>query len=370
MMHDPRVDRLADLLVRYSVKLKPGDRAVIVGMPAAEPLLEACYRSAIQAGAIADVRMLLPTQDEILFRYGSDEQLRTITPMADLQIEGYDARIVVPADLNTRALSNVDPARQAVFAAGRQRLLQRLMERSASGEYRWCSFYYPTNSYAQDAGMSLADYTDFVFGCCFLDDPDPIARWEELGRQQDRLAAWLGEKKEIRLVGPDTDLTLSVAGRRWINCSGQMNMPDGEVFTGPVEDSANGHVRFTYPATTQGRMVEDVRLRFEQGRVVEAHAARNEEFLLQMLDVDEGARRLGEFAFGNNPRITRFTSETAFDEKIGGTVHMALGHSIPESGGVNQSGIHWDMVCDLRQGGEAYADGELLMKDGKFVVGV
>ncbi len=368
-MHDPRVDRLADVLVRYSVTLKPGDKLILVGMPLAEPLLEACYRSALQAGALVDVRVLLPSLDEIFFQTANEEQLGAITPMADLQVEAYDARIIIPADPNTRALSGVDPKRQATYAAARQRLFQRMLERTASGEYRWVSFFYPTNGYAQEAGMSLATYTDFSFDACFLDDPDPIARWQELARQQDRLIAWLRDKQEIRLVGPDTDLTFSVAGRRWINCSGQMNMPDGEIFTGPVEDSVNGHVRFTYPAVAHGRLVEDVRLHFEAGRVVEAHAAQNEGFLLEMLDADEGARRLGEFAFGNNPRITRFTREVAYDEKIGGTVHMAVGASIPESGGVNQSGVHWDMVCDLRQGGAVYADGELFMKDGRFVVG-
>jgi aminopeptidase len=368
-MHDPRVNRLAELLVRYSVRLKPGDKLILAGMPLAEPLLEACYRSALEAGAFVDVRVLLPSLDEIFFKTANEEQLRNITPMADLQVEGYDARIIIPADPNTRALTNVDPARQAAFASARQRLMRRMMERTASGEYRWVSFFYPTNAYAQDAGMSMAEYTDFAFGSCFLDDPDPIARWEELGRRQDRLIEWLRDKKEIRLVGPDTDLTFSVAGRRWINCSGQNNMPDGEVFTGPVEDSVNGHVRFTYPATAHGRLVEDVRLRFEKGKVVEAHAAQNEAFLLEMLDSDEGARRLGEFSFGTNPHITQFTREIAYDEKIGGTVHMAVGASIPESGGVNRSGVHWDMVCDLRQGGAAYADGELFMQDGKFVVG-
>lgn len=367
-MGDPRVEKLADLLVRHSLRLRPREKVVLVGSPLGESLLEACYRAAMKAGAFVDTRMMLTSQDEILLKIGNEEQIRFVNPMAELQLNGYDARIVVPADRNTRALSGVDPARQAAFAAAREPLMRAMMDRTASGEYRWVSFFYPTNAYAQDAGMSLSDYEDFVYSACFLDEPDPIARYEEMRKEHERLISWLHGKSEIHVLGPDTDLTFSVAGRRWIDCSGQMNMPDGEFFTGPVEDSVNGKVRFTYPATVQGRMVEDVRLRFEGGRVVEASARQNEEFLLRMLDADEGARRLGEFSFGTNPRITRFTAEVAYDEKIGGTIHMAVGASIPESGGVNRSGVHWDMVCDLRQGGEVYADGELFLKDGRFVV--
>lgn len=367
-MSDQRIDKLAELLVRYSLKLKQGTKTVIVGYPAAEPLVEACYRSALRAGALVDVRMMLPVQEEILLKTGNEEQLRYVTPMQLMQVEGYDARIVIPADVNTRSLSAVDPARQNVVARAREVLIRRMMEREAAGEYRWVSFFYPTNALAQDADMSLSDYEDFVYSSCFLDDPDPVARWEEMSRQHQRLIQWLEGKEEVHVVGPDTDLTFSVKGRRWIDCSGQNNMPDGEFFTGPVEDSVRGTVRFTFPASERGRLVEDVRLRFEGGKVVEASAAKNEEYLLQMLDVDEGARRLGEFSFGTNPRITQFTREVAYDEKIGGTIHMAIGASIPESGGVNRSGVHWDMVCDLRRGGEVYVDGELFLKDGKFVV--
>jgi aminopeptidase len=367
-MKDPRVDRLAHLLVHYSLRIKPGDLAVAVGMPLAEPLLLAFYREALKAGAYVDLQVRLADQEEVFLKTANDDQLRFVSPLMELPYSHYNARLSVPAHPNTRSLSNVDPARHARWAETRGPLIRKMLERQAAGEYRWCGFYYPTAGMAQDAEMSLEEFTDFVFGACFLDDPKPVVRWETLGREQARLIEWLRGKREIRIVAPDTDLTFSVEGRKWINCCGHVNMPDGEFFTGPVEDSARGHIRFTYPAVEQNRLVEDVRLTFEDGRVVEAKASRNEEFLHQMLSVDEGAKRLGEFAFGNNPAVTRFTKEVAFDEKIAGTVHLAIGLTPPETGGSNRSAIHWDMVCDLRQGGEVYADGELFVKDGRFVV--
>ena len=369
-MKDPRVEKLARLLVRYSLRLKRGDLAVVIGMPLSMPLVLAVYREALEAGAFTDIQMRLPEQEEIFLKMADEEQLRFISPLAQLPIAQYDARLVVPAYPNTRSLSGVDPARQAAWSEAQGPLVQRMLDREAAGEFRWCSFFYPTEGMAQEAEMSLREYEDFVFESCFLEEPNPAVRWETLGREQERLIDWLRDKREIHIVAPDTDLTFSVEGRNWINCCGHVNMPDGEFFTGPVEDSARGHIRFTYPAVERNRLVEDVRLRFEGGKVMEARASRNEEFLHQMLEVDEGARRLGEFAFGNNPAITRFTGEVAFDEKIGGTVHLAIGLTPPETGGKNRSAIHWDMVCDLRRGGEVYADGQLFLKDGRFVVNV
>jgi aminopeptidase len=227
---------------------------------------------------------------------------------------------------------------------------------------------FPTNAYAQDADMSLSDFEDFAYRACFLDDEDPVARWQELSRQQERLVQWLKGKRSVHLLGQDTDLTLSIAGRTFINADGRRNFPDGEFFTSPVEDSANGVIRFSFPASYGGRSVEDVRLRFENGVVVEATAAQGQDYLDKMLGIDEGARRLGEFAFGNNRNVDRCTKNILFDEKMGGTVHLALGAGFPDTGGVNQSALHWDMVCDLRNGGEVYVDNELFTKDGAFVV--
>jgi aminopeptidase len=216
--------------------------------------------------------------------------------------------------------------------------------------------------------MSLREFEEFLFGAALVHEPDPIAAWQAISVEQQKLIDWLEDKDQVRLVGPDTDLHLSIKGRSWVNCDGHENFPDGEIFTGPVEDSVNGHVRFTYPACTDGREVEDVRLWFEEGKVVKATAAKNEAFLHTMLDTDEGARYLGEFAFGTNKGVQHFTKNILFDEKIGGTVHMAVGAGFPETGSKNRSGIHWDMICDLRQGGEVWVDGILFAKDGKFTI--
>ena len=227
---------------------------------------------------------------------------------------------------------------------------------------------YPTDAYAQDAEMATDEFADFVVAACKLDQPDPVAAWRAQAAEQQRLIDWLADKREVRLRGPDTDLTLGIAGRTWINADGTNNFPDGEIFTGPVEDSVEGHVRFSYPVVTAGREVHDVRLRFAGGRVVDASAAKNEEYLIRTLDTDPGARVLGEFAFGTNFGISRFIKNILLDEKIGGTVHMALGRGYPETGNVNESAVHWDLICDLREGGAVDVDGEPFLRDGRFVV--
>jgi aminopeptidase len=247
-------------------------------------------------------------------------------------------------------------------------LLATYLNREAAGEMRVTGAQYPTPAAAQDASMSLTDYEDFVYGAGLIDEPDPVEAWKQLGRRQEKVIEWLTGKETVQIVGPGTDLTLSVAGRTWVNDDGHANFPGGEVFTGPIEDSANGVIQFTYPAYLHGPEVTGVRLVFKDGKAVEASATGNEEYLLQMLGMDEGARCLGEFAFGTNPGIQRFTKNTLFDEKIGGTLHMAVGRSIPETGGVNESALHWDMVYNLREGAEVRVDGELFSKNGEFCI--
>ncbi len=259
--------------------------------------------------------------------------------------------------------------RQARYDRSAEPLRNRYLERAAAGELRWVLSAYPTEAAAQDASMSLAEYEDFVFGAAFLDDPDPVARWQEFGERIDRLAAFLGTKREFRIVADGTDLRLVTEGRTWVPSKGQENFPDGEVFTGPLETSVEGEIRFTYPGVFNAREVDDVRLRFEAGEVVEATATRGQEFLREMIAMDDGARRVGEFAFGLNEAVPMFTRNTLFDEKIGGTMHLALGTAYPETGGLNRSALHWDLVCDLRSGSEVYADGELVYRDGQFLNG-
>jgi aminopeptidase len=246
--------------------------------------------------------------------------------------------------------------------------MKRAMERSAKGDYRWALTLFPTNAYASEARMSLADYEAFYYGACLADRDDPVKAWKKASEETERLKDWIEGRKEVHVSGPGTDLKLGIEGRTFIAADGRHNMPDGEFFTGPVEDSAEGEITFHLPATYAGREVAGVRFKFEGGKVTDATAERGEEFLIEMLDTDEGARRLGELGIGTNYGITEGTGEILLDEKIGGTVHLAVGRSYPETGGVNESAIHWDMICDLRQGGKIEVDGETLQQDGKFVV--
>ncbi len=367
-MSDTRLQRMAQVLVHYSLGIKKGDRLAIHTGPIATPLVLEVVREALRAGAYPETFVTLPGIQEIVLQESSDEQLTYIPAAQRMISEEYEAMLQLFSQENTKALSGVDPARMAVVSQARGDLLHTYMRRTAEGSFRWCIAMFPTNAYAQDANMSLSDFEDFVYHACFLDDEDPVARWQELSGQQERYVQWLKGKHTIHLRGQDTDLSLSIDGRTFINSDGHYNFPDGEFFTGPVEDSANGYIRYSFPATFGGRSIEDVRLRFENGVVVEARAAQGQDFLDKMLAMDEGARRIGEFAFGNNRNVDRCIKNTLFDEKIGGTVHLALGASIPETGGVNQSALHWDMVCDLRRGSEIRVDGELFCKDGEFVI--
>ena len=365
---DIRTEKLARLLVNYSVGVKPGDKVVISGETLAEPLLKAIYAEVLKAGGFPLLNVSLNGISEIFYRYASDEQICHVPPTQRLVIETYDAQIAILAEENTKALSNVDPQKMVLRSRSRKDLMKIQMERSARKEFRWVLGLFPTSAYAQDAEMGLSEYEDFAYGACLPDMDDPIAYWQNFSRWQDKIIDWLKGKKHVHVRGKETDLTLSIEGRPFINCDGHENMPDGEVFTGPVEDSINGKVYFSYPAIEGGREVSGIRLEFRDGQVIRATAEKNEEFLLKTLDTDDGSRRVGEFAIGTNNAINRFTRQILFDEKMGGTFHMALGAGYPESGSKNESSIHWDMICNLRDGGEIRVDDELLYKDGKFVI--
>jgi aminopeptidase len=367
-MADPRMVKWAKALTGYSVEVEPGQVVVVSGHYAAEPLLREIQREVVERGAHP---VMLPSMRDAgpqLLQLGNDSQLQFISPVERFAREEADIVIQVLAETNTRSMAEVDPARQAIFQQARRSLFERFMERAGSGEMDWTLTLFPTDAYAQDADMATEAYTDFVLGACKLDRDDPVRAWLDLKAEQQHLIDWLDGKKQVHLTGPDIDLTLSIEGRTWINSDGKRNFPSGEIFTGPVEESVNGTIRFSFPVVTSGREIEDIRLRFENGKVVEASAAKNEAYLLQQLDSDEGARYLGEFAFGTNFDISRFTKNILFDEKIGGTVHMAVGLGYPETGSRNKSGIHWDMIADLRQGGQVDVDGEPFMRDGTFVV--
>ncbi len=368
---DPRIARWAHTLVNYCLAVQPGHLVYVIAEPAAEPLVAEVYRETLRAGGHPVVQVQLPRLREITLAEASDEQLTWINPADRLLIERADARLFIESESNTRHLANADPRRRALAARAARELGRVRSQRMADNSIHSCLTLYPTAAYAQDADMSLADFEEFVFAACFLNDPDPAARWRDLGRRQQFYVDWLRGKECVRVVGPDTDLTLSIAGRTFRNSDGKRNFPSGEFFTSPVEDSAEGHIRFTIPSVVNGHGVQDIRLRFERGRVIAATAAQGQDFLEQQLALDEGARRVGEFAFGNNFGITRGIRNILYDEKIGGTIHMALGNSYAETGGQNTSALHWDMICDLRApagGGEVWVDDTLFLKDGVLVV--
>lgn len=366
-MGDIRLQRMAKVLVNYSIGVKKGDRLAILSSPPAAPLIREIVREALRAGGHPETFISVPGVSEILLKEGSDEQLQYIPDSYRQTFEEFETLVSIQSSDNTRELSGVDPSRIALLQQARREITATYMKRSAEGSLNWNICMFPTNAYAQDANMSLSDFEEFVYKACKLNDEDPVARWQELSQQQQRYVEWLKGKRTIHVVGKDTDLTLSIEGRDFINDDGKKNFPGGEFFTSPVETSANGYIRYSFPAAVNGRAVEDVRLRFENGVVVEATAAQGQDYLDQMLGLDEGARRLGEFAFGNNRDVDRCIKNILFDEKMGGTIHLALGNGFPEVGGKNTSALHWDMVCDLRSGSEVRVDGELFSKDGKFV---
>jgi aminopeptidase len=367
-VRDTRVEALAGILVGYSTKVKHGEVCVVQGTTAAEPLVQAVYEEVLKAGGLPILQLTPDGAAAAFFSLASDEQLDWVPPTAEWTTENCDVRIAIMAEVNTRELSRADPKKQARAQKARKKLMETSMRRSASGEYRWALTLFPTHAHASEAGLSLREYEDFYYAACLATDDEPVTAWERQSSEVRRLAAWMEGKEEVRIRAPGTDITLNVAGRTWIPCVGEHNMPDGEFFTGPVEDAVNGEIAFSFPATYGGREVSGIKLRFEAGEVVDASAQQGEAFLHEMLDTDPGARRLGELGIGTNYGISTGTKEILLDEKIGGTVHMAVGMSYPESGGKNDSAVHWDMVCDLRDDGEIIVDGTELQRGGRFTV--
>jgi len=367
-MADAPAAKLADLIVNYSVEVQPGQLVRLDGGTVAAPLLLELYRQAIRAGAHPYTRIALEGTEHIVLSEGSDDQIAFVSEIERHEVEELDALITIWADRNTRALSQADPGRMSRRMAAQRALSNRYWERIDAGEARWCGTRFPTYAHAQDAEMSLEEYEQFVYAACHVRaHEDPVAHWQGVSIALNARARELETFRELRVAGPDTDLRFVVEGRSWLAADGKLNMPDGEIFTSPVETETEGEIRFTFPAIFSGRAVEDVRLRFEGGRVVAAEAATGGDYLRSLLDMDEGARVLGEAAFGLNYEIDRFTRDILFDEKIGGTLHFALGSSFKRLGGRNDSGLHWDMICDLRDEGEVYADGELVWKAGRFL---
>lgn len=367
-MYDARFDKMAEIIANYSIEVKPGQKVYVWSTGfAAQPLLLSLYREILKAGAHAYLRADVPGANEIFYEYAKGEQLDFVSPVDRISVEQFDAYIRIGAETNTRRLSSADPAALVRQQMAQRPILNKRMELSAKGVYNWCVTQFPTEAYAMDAEMSLHEYTEFVFAACLVNDPDPVARWREQGRLQQHYVDFLKGKRQIKVQGPNADLTLGIDGRIFMNSQGKRNFPDGEVYTGPVEDSVNGWIRYSYPAIYNGREVNGVQLWFEHGRIVKATADKNEEFLNKVLDTDEGARTLGEFAIGTNYGITHFSRNILFDEKIGGTIHLAAGAGYPDTGAKNKSAVHWDMIAGM-QDGTISADDIVFFKNGQFTI--
>ncbi len=367
-MRDDRAERLAHILVEYSTQVRERDLVSIRGAYVAEPLILAIYQRCLEKGAYPVIRTSLPQAEPLFYRFAQEHQLDFVWDTDKWFVENLDVTFSIISDTNTRQLSRVAPEKQTRVSKARKPLMDTFMKRQSTGDLRWNVTLFPTEAHAMDAEMSLAEYEDFYYGACLVDADDPVGEWKKVAERHARLIEWMQGRNEVHLEGEGTDLYLEVGGRTWLPADGKENFPDGEIFTGPLETKTRGHVTFTYPAIYGGQSVEGIRLEFADGKVVDARADKNEEFLVKTLDTDEGSRTLGEIGIGTNYGITAFTGEILLDEKIGGTVHLAVGASYPDSGGENDSAVHWDMVCDLRRGGRITADGDTLMEDGKLVV--
>jgi len=369
---DPRVTKFAKVLVEHSARVVSGDRILLEGTTAAEPLLRELYIQILEKGGNPHLMMTLPglmpfSQEEMYLTYAKDTQLDFVPTFYKMAYDQFEGRIRVHSATNTHGTTNIDPAKLQRHGKALSVITEAQFRRGAEGTFKWVTTLFPTDGYAQDANMSLKEYEDFVFGAVHANEDDPISFWKSVESKQQSAVDFMKGKSQVILRGPNVDMTLSVKGRTFMNSFGTFNMPDGEIYTGPVEDSVNGWVKFTYPANYGGTSVEGAELTFSNGRVVTAKADKNEGFLLKTLDIDAGARTLGEFAIGTNFDIQQFTGNILFDEKIGGSFHMALGAGYPETGAKNKSAIHWDMICDMRKDSEILVDGELFYKNGQFV---
>jgi aminopeptidase len=357
------IQQWARILVRYSLRVDKGSVIKVRGTTEARPLIAAVFAELMRVGAHPRVNVSLPELLHTFYTLGSREQLSYSSPIDLHEARKIDGIISIQSERNTRELSRVSPGKQVLTVRAAHKLSNIIIAKD-----NWVGTLFPTPSYAQDADLAVSAFEQFVARAMFLDQADPVAAWKAQRRRQDKLVRRLQQTDAVRIVARDTDLRLSIKGRTAVNDDGTHNMPGGEVFTAPVEDSAEGYIRYSYPVVTRGREISGIRLEFSRGKVVKVSADKHEPFLKKMLEQDSGATRLGELGIGTNTAIDRFIKSILFDEKIDGTVHLALGNSYPVCGGRNKSALHWDMIRDLRDGGELYFDGTLVQKDGRFVI--
>jgi len=359
------VEKLAKLATEYCLPVRKGKKIGIMGNAVATPLIQQLYKHVLLRGGHPIMEAEVDGLAELLYAHGSEEQITFVSPFDKFFMTEIEGIINVFAETNVKRLSGVPPEKIRKRRASQREIIDLYAKHVKIGGLSIIP--YPTEAFAQEAEMSLFEYEDFVAKACFLDKPDPVKEWTNLSKRQEKTVQILNKAENMRFVGEDTDLKLSVKGRTWINCDGHINMPDGEIFTGPIENSASGQIRFTYPGIYAGREIQDITLTFKNGKVVKAKSEKGEELLKQLLKADDGAKKIGEISIGTNVGINRFTKNMLFDEKMGHCMHMALGRSIAMSGGKNQSSIHWDILKDMKKG-EIYADKRLIYEKGHFVI--
>lgn len=382
MLTQTHLDRWADVLVRHATDVQPGKVVRITAQPAATPLLEAVYRRVLQAGGMPIVNCRPESLNESFFELATPEQLDWVNPFNQLETQRVDATINLAASTNLRAMDKFDPAITQRAARANRASRELFFQRAAVADdptiasnlkpLLWSTTLFPTDAYAQDAGMSLRDYQQFVIHACQLNHEDPVSFWQELDRWQSQLAEQLMTGQKLHFQTPaGTDLTVDISGMRWLSSPGRKNFPDGEVYSGPNLDAENGGaegvVFFDKRCVYQGHTVRNARIVMEAGRATQVTADEGEGFLIAMLDQDDGARRIGEVAFGTNRAITKPTGQILFDEKMGGSFHLAFGAGYPETGNVNKSALHWDLIAGLGEGSRVTLDGKPICIDGQFV---
>ncbi len=369
-MIDMRIKKLAQTMIHYSTSVQPGEQVFIrATSPAAEPLVQALYQEILRVGASPFPYIHLRDDTALALQASNDAGLlAAVNPMLELMYQNCDVIFYIEAAENPRALSDYPLELQKAILQGHRTLINIQMKRLGDESMRRCSSFFPTRGYAQRAGMALPQFEEFFYRGCKVHLDDPITSWRESGVEQQRLIDYLAGKKHLQIRGENIELEMSIEERTFINAGATENYPGSEIFTSPVENSVNGWVKFTYPAYWGDNAVEGIELTFEHGLVTQAKAATNENWLLSVLETDPGARRLGEFAIGTNYDIQRFTGMIVFDEKIGGTIHIAVGQGFPQAGSVNTSTVHWDMIYDMRNGGEIWVDGTLFYQKGLFII--
>lgn len=366
-MVDIRLNKLSKLLVNYSAKVKPGDFVLVSCEDVAEPWMSEIVKEVLKAGAHVETILESHTVKENKLKYSSPEQLKQENFILKTALEKADVWLSAWGTRNTKANSNIDSEIIKLSAIGAKSWRKVYSEGMGNGTLRWCGTQFPTYADAQEASMSLSEYEDFVYGAGLLNSDDPSKEWERVSAEQERWVKYLDLKKQLHIISEGTDIMVGINKRKWINCDGKVNFPDGEIFTSPEENNINGVITFSFPGIYMGKEIQGIKLEVVNGKVENATATKGKDLLNTLLTIDEGASRFGEVAIGTNYGINKFTRNMLFDEKIGGTVHMAIGDSMPEAGGLNRSNIHWDMLCDMRNGGKIYADGELFYENGKFI---